>query len=64
MKYPDYTFSNGDKVCVGLRTFQCLDGELKEVISFANLPNEISRTFYIPPGQSFTYQIKESRGSN
>ena len=61
MIYPDYLFRDGDKVCVGLRTYQCINGELKEVMGFAPTSSgDVSRTFYIAPGKPFTYQIKES----
>ena len=54
---PQYTFKNGDKVCVGFKCYQCLDGKLVEVLCFTNIAGEVSRTYYIPPGNDFTYEI-------
>lgn len=51
----DYIFNNGDKVCIGFKIFQVLDGQLRQVMDFIDIDGQ--KTFYIEPGKSFTYMV-------
>jgi len=52
---PDYHFKNGDKVCIGFKIFQVLDGQLRQVMDFIDVDGQ--ETYYIQPGKSFTYVV-------
>jgi hypothetical protein len=51
----DYVFKNGDKVCIGFKIFQVIDGQLRQVMDFIDIDGQ--ETFYIEPGKSFTYMV-------
>lgn len=56
MSKPDYTFKNGDKIVIGLQCYQVLDNQLVKVLDWYEPSGDL---YYIKPGTTFTYQIKE-----